>query len=69
MSIKHPDWYKALPLTAPALVDKKNPEGLTWAEWEAAARFTGAKYNNMLEAAWWAHAFRCGMDPTEMVGT
>lgn len=67
MKIVYPRWYLALPIKAPARgKGGTNPEGLTWAEWEAAARFGGGKPANMLEASWWAHAFACGMDPTEM---
>jgi hypothetical protein len=56
-----------LPIKAPSIAKGGvNREGLTWAEWEAAARFGGGKPANMSEAAEWAHAWRCGVDPTEM---
>ncbi len=43
-----------------------NREGLTWEEWEAAARWTGAKPANMYEGGQWAHAWAHGVDPSEM---
>lgn len=43
-----------------------NCEGLTWVEWEAAARFTGAKPANLYEEGLWGQAWACGIDPTEM---
>jgi hypothetical protein len=46
-----------LPIKAPSIAKGGvNREGLTWAEWEAAARFGGGKPANMSEAAEWAHA-------------
>ena len=42
-----------------------NYEGLTWEEWDAAARAWGNKPANMSEEADWALAWRCGEDPTE----
>jgi hypothetical protein len=56
-----------LPLKRPSIPKGgTNCEGLTWAEWEAAARFGGGKPASMLEAAEWSHAWACGVDPTEM---
>lgn len=43
-----------------------NAEGLTWKEWEAAARFGGAKPASMSDEVEWSRAWACGVDPTEM---
>jgi hypothetical protein len=57
----------SLPLKTPSIAKGgTNREGLTWAEWEAAARFGGGKPANMFEASLWSRAWACGFDPTEM---
>jgi len=67
MQPTYPRWYLELPIYPPRIAKGGvNREGLTWAEWEAAARFGGAKPANMLEASWWSKAWACGIDPTEM---
>jgi hypothetical protein len=43
-----------------------NCEGLTWQEWEAAARISAGKPANMTEEGWRARAWACGVDPTDI---
>lgn len=68
--IKYPRWYRDLPINIPRIPrGGTNREGLTWAEWENAARFVAGRPKSMLEESWWAKAWACGMDPAEMHDT
>ncbi len=54
-----PSWYRALPLRAPAA-----PPPMAWAAWYAEAVRAVGRPSSMLVESWWAHAWRCGVDPT-----